>query len=178
MDLISIDNNLLVLISQNNNSSVLSFLALLFSGYGLLGLMWVLLAVVLIAKERKHLKVIVLFFTTIIFSSVINNGFLKLIFGRLRPEYSIPGIEVYKITNDYYSFPSSHAAVAFAGAVILAAVFPKRKKIIYFFALLIALSRIYLAVHFPLDVVAGSLVGYIIGRLFLNINKRIKFTSL
>ncbi|MBI2028941.1 phosphatase PAP2 family protein [Candidatus Gottesmanbacteria bacterium] len=178
MDILTLDNNLLIFISQNNNNSFLSFLALLFSGYGLLGLIWVLLAVILIIKERKHFRVIVLFFLTIISSSIINNGFLKLIFARLRPEYSIPNLQVYKITNDYYSFPSSHAAVAFAGAVILAAVFPKRKKLIYFIALLIAISRVYLAVHFPLDIIAGSLVGYVIGRTFLYINKKINFIKI
>lgn len=178
MDLITLDNSLLIFISQNNNNSTLSFLALLFSGYGLLGLIWVLLAVIFMIKERRHFKVIILFFLALISASVINNGFLKLIFARLRPEYSMPGIEIYKITNDYYSFPSTHAAVAFAGAVILVEIFPKRKKIIYFIALLIAISRVYLAVHFPLDILAGSIVGYVIGRIFLYINKKMNFTKI
>lgn len=70
-----------------------------------------------------------------------------------------------------YSFPSSHATVAFALAT--AAYFYDKKLGLYFgvFALFISLSRVVLGVHYPLDIlggmVLGTISGFIISRIFI-----------
>lgn len=63
------------------------------------------------------------------------------------------------------SFPSNHATNCFAGAVILAWYFPQRSGLIYTFAALVAYSRLALGVHYPSDVVAGVILGSIVGSL-------------
>lgn len=63
------------------------------------------------------------------------------------------------------SFPSNHAANAFAAAVILAWYFPRGAYLFYIFASLIAISRMALGVHYPTDVLAGALVGIFVGFL-------------
>lgn len=63
------------------------------------------------------------------------------------------------------SFPSNHAANAFAGAVVLAWYFPVAAHWFYIFALLVALSRVGLGVHYPSDVIAGSMLGIFVGYL-------------
>lgn len=60
------------------------------------------------------------------------------------------------------SFPSNHAANAFAGASVLSAALPVATPLWYLLAFLIAYSRVYVGVHFPLDVLAGAIVGWTI----------------
>ena len=57
------------------------------------------------------------------------------------------------------SFPSAHAATSFACATVLAAFEPRLRVPLYVLATLIALSRTYVGVHFPLDVIAGAALG-------------------
>jgi undecaprenyl-diphosphatase len=63
------------------------------------------------------------------------------------------------------SFPSNHAANCFAVAVILAAAFPRFRHMFYSFALLVAFSRVFVGVHYPSDVLVGSIVGILFGRV-------------
>ncbi|MGD9694242.1 MAG: phosphatase PAP2 family protein [Thermoleophilia bacterium] len=57
------------------------------------------------------------------------------------------------------SFPSGHAATAFAAAVVVGAAHPRLRAPLLALAGMVALSRIYLGVHYPLDVAAGGALG-------------------
>lgn len=61
------------------------------------------------------------------------------------------------------SFPSGHATTAFACATVLAAFAPRLRVPLFALAVLIALSRLYNGDHYPLDVVAGSVLGALVG---------------
>lgn len=61
--------------------------------------------------------------------------------------------------NHLSSFPSGHAANAFMAAVILSVLFPGKRLFFYLIAAFIGLSRIYLGVHYPLDIFAGALLS-------------------
>jgi undecaprenyl-diphosphatase len=63
------------------------------------------------------------------------------------------------------SFPSNHAANCFAGAAILAWYFSRSSKYFYSFAVLVAISRVALGVHYPSDVVGGMMLGLFVGFL-------------
>ncbi len=65
------------------------------------------------------------------------------------------------------AFPSAHASVSFAPIPILT----KWLKAIWVpLAILISLSRVYLGVHYTSDIIAGALIGYLIGHSFSKIN--------
>jgi undecaprenyl-diphosphatase len=64
-----------------------------------------------------------------------------------------------------HSFPSGHAATAFAGAVTLAFFFPRWRVPFLVLACLIALSRLYNGDHYPTDVIVGAAVGTAIALL-------------
>ncbi len=73
-----------------------------------------------------------------------------------------------------HSFPSGHATTAFALAVSLSYMFPKRYKLFYVIALLVAFSRVYNGEHYPLDVISGGVLGYVFAKLSLVLYKKIK----
>jgi membrane-associated phospholipid phosphatase len=58
-----------------------------------------------------------------------------------------------------HSFPSGHAATSFACATVLALAAPRLAIPLYLLAAAIAYSRVYVGVHYPLDVLAGALLG-------------------
>jgi membrane-associated phospholipid phosphatase len=84
------------------------------------------------------------------------NTALKVVVRRRRPQ--LPGLPALVSTPTGLSFPSAHSATSFAGALAYSRlglpVLP-----LYAFAALVALSRLYLGVHYPSDVLAGAALG-------------------
>ncbi|MES2854434.1 MAG: phosphatase PAP2 family protein [Bdellovibrionota bacterium] len=72
------------------------------------------------------------------------------------------GLSVVLRTNHHSgtSFPSNHAANMFAGATVLAFAFPAWTFLFVLIATAVAYSRVYVGVHFPLDVTVGGLIGF------------------
>lgn len=105
---------------------------------------------------------------------------------RLRPlnEPAIEGmVRVLKNTQSF-SFFSGHASNSMGAMVILFAILRKYYKyawIIFFFPLIFAYTRIYLALHYPGDILCGFIFGGLSGlfffQLFKYVNKRLKLTD-
>jgi undecaprenyl-diphosphatase len=84
---------------------------------------------------------------------------LKVTVTRLRPFIKIPNLNIKKIGIDKYSFPSGHTTGAFSLAVIVALYFPILGFITIPLAICVGLSRIYIGVHYPTDVIMGLIIG-------------------
>ena len=91
---------------------------------------------------------------------------LKETFMRTRPPVGEPGLASLVPLPDNPSFPSGHSATAFAAATAVAVLCPRLRPFALAIAAAVALSRVYLRVHFPLDVVAGGLLGAAVGAGF------------
>lgn len=99
-------------------------------------------------------------------SSLLVEGPLKAIFRRRRPFHKVVEVVVIGTKPSNWSFPSGHAATAFAGAHLLGREVPSLRWLLYGIAAIVAGSRVYLGVHYPSDVVIGSTVGLLLSRLW------------
>jgi membrane-associated phospholipid phosphatase len=85
---------------------------------------------------------------------------VKRLIGRVRPSVVGPFAYVpFSWRPDYASMPSGHATTAFAVAVAFGALWPRARPLLWLYALIIALSRVIIAAHYPSDVITGACVG-------------------
>ncbi len=91
---------------------------------------------------------------------------LKEIFHRLRPCNALTDVITPLGCNGTFSFPSNHALNNFAAAVFYYKFFPKLKWILLVVASLIAISRVYMGLHYPSDILGGAVIGSAFGYLF------------
>ena len=71
-----------------------------------------------------------------------------------------------------YSFPSTHTALAFATIPILDKEYPMLKWFWIMFGLLVGFSRVYNGYHYLSDVVAGAIIGLIIGKMYILLREK------
>ncbi|MBA3384107.1 MAG: phosphatase PAP2 family protein [Actinobacteria bacterium] len=67
------------------------------------------------------------------------------------------------------SFPSGHASTSFACAYVVSRLAPRLTVYVYALAALIGFSRIYVGVHYPLDVLAGAVLGLVVAKALLTL---------
>jgi undecaprenyl-diphosphatase len=91
---------------------------------------------------------------------------LKEFFERVRPCNALTDVITPIGCAGGFSFPSNHAVNNFAAAVFLLRIFPAYKWIFLVVATMVSISRIYLGVHYPSDVIGGALIGAGFGHLF------------
>jgi len=96
-------------------------------------------------------------------SSIAVFQVLKRTTGRRRPCEVEPHCWATLLPPDQFSFPSGHTMTAFACATAIAYFYPATAPALFFFAFSIAMSRIVLGMHFLSDVVAGAVVGALLG---------------
>lgn len=92
------------------------------------------------------------------------SGAIKQAVDRPRPPLDDPArLDAAVALPSSSSFPSGHATTAFAAAVAVAVLMPRFRVAAVALAFVVALSRVYLGVHFVLDVLAGAVLGTLIG---------------
>lgn len=129
-------------------------------------------------KEHKRKWILPLWFTLVL--SVVVSFLLKFSVQRTRPFQMgivsvLPVLEKASHLIWNFSFPSFHTMLAFCAIPILSKEFPKLKYIWICFASLVAFSRIYFGLHFLSDVIAGGLIGYLLGTIIVKSEKENKF---
>ncbi len=78
---------------------------------------------------------------------------------RNRPADAIVGFSSFIVPSDRFSFPSGHTSAAFLFTVFVASQYPVLLPFLLVWAVLVAMSRVFLGVHFPTDTVVGAILG-------------------
>jgi len=124
---------------------------------GSFGIVWLAIAAVLAVLWRR--PVLLAHVGIAALASDIVSRLLKEWVGRERPPLRYPEPEPLVHVPDSAAFPSGHATVAFACATVLARAAPRLALPLYVLAALVAWSRVYVGVHYPLDVLGGAALG-------------------
>ena len=131
-----------------------------FSKLGNAGMLWLVLCAVFLLFRRTR-RAGALGLAALAMGFLLCNGVLKPLLHRARPWLVVEGLRRMVTPGDAHSFPSGHTCAAFAAAWTWRRQLPRRwmGRIAVLAAVLMGLSRLYLGVHFPTDVLAGALVG-------------------
>ena len=143
-----------------------------------------LLLALLYLKQQTRLKSFLILLLTVALLILITDQVTNLFkygFERLRPCHE-PALEgmvrlVKASCGGLYGYFSGHASNSFALAVFFSGIFggkyQKLPFLLLFIAFLVAYSRIYIGVHYPLDVLSGMAFGSLVGMLFYQLWRRI-----
>ena len=159
-------------IQTNMRCEVLDFLMPVITHLGDKGLIWIVLAVIMLFIRKTRFCGLTLG-VGLGASGLLCNVFIKEAVDRARPIWINPDVEMFIRIPIDFSFPSGHTSASFTAATILF-LYNKRFGIpAFILAALIGFSRLYLYVHFPSDVLAGMFLGILIGILSFVILKKI-----
>ena len=100
----------------------------------------------------------------LVISDQLSSSFIKSLVGRIRPCHALSGDEINLLVGcGGLSFPSSHAVNNFGVATMFSWYYPKIRVWLYTFASLVAISRVFVGVHYPSDVLGGAIIGTCVG---------------
>jgi len=136
------------------------------------GAIWIFLAILLMIFPKTR-KWGICASISLIFCLIIGNGILKPVIGRCRPYNFDPTLNIIIHRLKDGSFPSGHTMAAFAFARAVSKNCRKCAPYLYTASTLMALSRIYLMMHYPTDVIGGAIFGIIFGELAFRIANKV-----
>ena len=181
MEYILINNTALFYAVNHINSPFLDWLMPIISDLGNL-IFWLFICVLLfLFGEKKGRNVAILAIIALILSSVVV-GLLKYSIAEPRPFVTLQNVKLLTdSTLGYYaSFPSGHTASSFAFAVVVGLKYKIKSfgnlRLIYpllVYAMIVGFSRIYIGVHYPIDVLFGALIGIICAIIVLKFENKI-----
>ena len=121
---------------------------------------WGILVITLLWKGGKKGRTAVLLIIPVIFlSDQLAAHVIKPLVGRPRPCVALTGVHLLVPLKTSLSFPSAHASNFFAVATYFNYFYPKYRWVYFSAAFLVALSRVSIGVHYPLDIIAGGILG-------------------
>lgn len=170
--ILKIDADILLWIQENLRKDILTPVVKCITHLGDAGLFWILLLVVLLMIPKTR-KAGMLGAAALILTFFVTNVLLKPMVARVRPYEVIEGLTRLIGKQSDRSFPSGHTANSMAVGVILWMIsrnneenvdnnlyFPKKAGwVLLILSILISLSRLYVGVHYPTDVLGGAVIA-------------------
>jgi undecaprenyl-diphosphatase len=132
------------------------------SKVGYFGTIWIVLSAAISLVTRRNIFFPVLLTAGSVWTADLLTLAIKAGVERQRPSLTVPQAHPLMGAGGW-SFPSGHAATAFAGAVSLTYLWRRGAPLFFLLAAAIAFSRVYVGVHYPGDVLAGAALGTVVG---------------
>ena len=158
------DASVITAIYENVHSAFLTMFFRIVTLLGEGGIFWIAVAVILLFFKKTRRSGICIG-ASLLIGVIVGNGIIKNVVARPRPYDAIAGIESVVSHLSDYSFPSGHSLCCFEAATALAMNRTKWAIPAYVGAVLVAVSRLFLFVHYPTDVICGALLGVLFGVL-------------
>ncbi|MDT8716495.1 phosphatase PAP2 family protein [Clostridium sp. 19966] len=153
-----IDIRALEYIDKHFKNPILDRIMPVVTSLGNFGVIWIAVSLMLLENKSYRFEGIMLM-SSLLLTTIMGEGIIKHIVKRSRPFTEIVDEKLLIARPVTYSFPSGHSASSFAAASIFVNMNNWISSIAVMIAILIAFSRLYLKVHYPLDVFSGILLG-------------------
>ena len=142
------------------------------------GELYFLIGVMLLFLKKREYKILGIVLLAGLTLSYYVVGVLKVFIARPRPFVALGNVILLGDMSTTPSFPSNHAVGAFMIATLLASQLKKRtlfySVLLYLFAVLVSFSRVYIGVHYPSDVLAGAVIGVVVGLILVKIESSLR----
>lgn len=163
--LLNIDGGILLFIQDCIRNPILNMIMIFITSLGDDGLLWIAATIVLLIPKKTR-KVGIMSAVALLGSLIINNNIIKNIVQRPRPYVTFTDLQIIIPEPSEFSFPSGHTSSSFAAAAVFYRHLPKKVGVpSIILAGLIGLSRLYVGVHYPTDVLAGAIMGILLSYL-------------
>jgi undecaprenyl-diphosphatase len=160
----TIDKAVFIFVNVRLANPVTDFIMPLITADFNLRLLYGIAMVILLLKGDARLRWLVLIsVVTLVLTDRFTAGFLKNFFMRPRPCHILSEINLLVACGSGYAMPSTHAANAFGQAALFGSQYHKARPYLYSFASLVAVSRVFVGVHYPLDIIVGGVIGGLAG---------------
>lgn len=169
-----LDGNILLWIQEYIRNDFLTPIFKFITHLGDEGYVWIAIAVILLFV-KKYRKVGLMVGASLLGSLVFNNMLVKNLVARPRPYRMIETLSILIPEPGEYSFPSGHTSSSFAAGVVLYLMLPKKYGVpAMILAFLIGISRLYVGVHYPTDVLGGMVMGTVLAVATVKITELIE----
>ena len=138
-------------------------------------LLYITLWLLLFFKGGRKGKIVAITALLVITASdQISSTLIKNLIARPRPCDTLENVRLLVGCTGSFSMTSSHAVNNFAMATFFSMIYKEYRYVLFAVATIVALSRPYVGVHYPSDIIIGAAIGSLIGYLFVFLLKKLK----
>jgi len=164
--LLRLDSSLFTLLNNGLTSSILDVVMPFITDKShFIGMGVIIIVIVLVRGKKKDIRTLILVAITVLLSDYVAVVF-KEIFARIRPCHVLTEVRLLVGCGGSYSFPSGHATNIFSSMVLLSLRYKKYMPFFLAVAVAVSYSRVYVGVHYPLDVLGGAVLGTSVAFIF------------
>ncbi len=121
-------------------------------------------------RPRWGYQWVIVLLVVFMYTDVLSAQLIKELVGRIRPCHTVESARKLVNCGSGFSFPSSHAANHFGISFFIIYTMARRAKwwikfLLFFWAFAVSYAQIYVGVHYPLDVIGGALLGWLVAKI-------------